>query len=437
MLLCSCIFSCSKNNSADTETLLATIPSDVSAVTVVNLRSILDKSGCKIDGDKITPGKEILSAIAISQNQTIKNVANLIFSGDSGIDPSVAAFFIEGFNTYLTGFVADTEKFKQLVEKEFMEDFTSSDNIEKCGSVALQGNRFWMCVSSLNTIELNSVKHFITLSENQSFISSIGAENLKKPDHDLMLWADIKGIMNATETDFNTKAMTNVALEAMFADASMVEGCLDFMKGKMQLDLGVFNSKGERSKFLFPLSKIDPEVVKMLDASGNLLFAAAISSKLIDKILKETEGKGVSLIGIYAQALSCVDGTCAIALAGGEDEDNSLKGIITTSGKDSSTLTGMLSMFGVKTEQSGNRLLISKGNPTGTIIPANVASEMKGAMIAATVSPDAAGKNSGNLLNNDKVKDITVLVTPKDKSIEMTIKATSKNEKDNFILSLL
>lgn len=431
LLLCVGAFSCSKSDSADVESLLSTIPSDVSAITVIDLRSVLEKAGCKIDGEKIVPGKEILSAVATTGDKRLHSAAELLFGGESGIDPSVAALFIDGFNTYLCGFVADTEKFKAAAEKEFLEKFTSSDNIEKCGNIAMQGNRFWMCVSSRNTIETNSVRHFTTLSENQSILSSRFAEKLRKLDHDVELWADIKALLNATGADFNSKAMASVAVESMFADASQIEGELDFLKGKMEISLGVVTAKGDKAKFLFPTAKIDPEVIKSIGADGDAVIAAAISPKMIEKLKEETSGKGMSMLGIYAMALSCVDGTCAVAVGG----EGNLKGIISTDGSSTSSLSEMLSMISVRTENKGKQLLISKGTPSGTINPADIASEMKGAMLGVALSPK--GKFGASPLNADKIRNVTLLVVPKDKSVMLKITARSNNEKENFILSLL
>lgn len=431
LLLCMVAFSCSKSDSADIESLLSTVPSDVSAVTVIDLRSVLEKAGCKIDGDKVVPGKEILSAVSTTRDKRIRSAANFLFGGESGIDPSVAAIFIDSFNTYLCGFVADTEKFKALAEKEYLEKFTAAENIEKCGNIAMQGNRFWMCVSSTNTIQTDAVRHFTSLSENQSFLSSKGAERLKKLDHDLELWADIKALLNSTDADFNTKAMANVAIEGMFADASQIEGKLDFLKGKMEISLDVVNSKGDKAKFLYPVAKIDPDVVKAVGASGNAVFAAAISPKMIEKLKEETSGKGTSMLGIYAMALSCVDGTCAVSIS----NEGNLKGIISTTGNGTSTLSEMLSMLSIKTENKGKQLLISNGTPSGKIDPAQAAPGMKGAMFGVTLSPYAnPGKGS---FNPDKLKDVTILLVPKDKSVSLEIVAKANDDKENFILSLL
>lgn len=432
LMLAGLFFSCSKEDSADTRSILETVPSDVSALTVFNVKALLKKAGCDVDGTSITPGKEITSAIAVSTNPRCKRAANIFFSGDSGIDPTVAALFIEGYNTYLTGFVADPDKFKAAVEKEFIEKFSKHDEVEKCGNIALQGNRFWMCVSSVNTINAQDVRHFTSLSENQSFVSLKAAETILPLDHDVMIWGDIKGVLNASGADFNSKAMAGVAMEALFADASQMLGNADFHKGKMQLSLGVINSKGETAKFLYPTAKIDPQGLRQIGGKADMLVAAAISPKIVDKLKKDTSSKGISMIGIYANLLSCVDGTCGVAIG----NDGIMSGLFTTKGQGTSDLSDMLSQFGMKVEKKDNLLLFSNGTPAGRASVADLADMTKGAMIAVSLTPDPNKSTGDGELNLSKVKDIALLVVPQSNGIRIDIKAESNDPKANFILSL-
>ena len=51
--------SCDNKKSADVSDLLSTVPSSAATVIGLDLRTMLEKAGCKVEGSTITPGKEV------------------------------------------------------------------------------------------------------------------------------------------------------------------------------------------------------------------------------------------------------------------------------------------------------------------------------------------------------------------------------------------
>lgn len=129
-LLSSLLSSCS-GDKADVSELLATVPADASAVISINVKDLVEKAGCKIEGSAIVPGKEVEALIAQNDSaSTDSSKIQEILNGNSGIDPTVALIFMEGSELYFTGFAADPNKFREFAKNEFGEEFEKADDIE-------------------------------------------------------------------------------------------------------------------------------------------------------------------------------------------------------------------------------------------------------------------------------------------------------------------
>ncbi len=419
--------SCSKSESADTSDLLSSIPSDVSVVATANLKSILEDMGCKVEGTSVKPGKEAISAFDAAKNKNLQKLLDYIYDG--GVDPSVAAFFMEGYNAYIAGFLADPDKFKAKVEKDFEETFSTDGKISTCGNIAVEGNRFWIAASSNNTIVISDIKHFSTLSEKQSILSNkTAAETLKTLDHDIMAWGDIKGCLNAAGLDFSTKAAVNMAIEGAFADASDMVANLDFEKGILTSELTVLNSKGGIAKFLFPTGKVQPDAVKKLNASCDAIFAMAITPEMVKQLQEQTKTQGVSMMGMVASLLSSIDGTCVYS----GDNDKNIAGFLTTTGSGTATLSDMLSQYGYKVTKDNNLLRFTQGTPSGPIQAADAAEKFKGCAAGLLLS--------GSLLDNNEkgmISTLVVTLNPDKGGVLFKLTITSTDSKKNILLSLI
>lgn len=378
-LIAASFASCSKET-ADAEQLLATVPSDASVVMVANLNSLLQEAGCKVDGEKITPSEAITKAISGANGDQLSRT---LLNGESGIDPEVAVVFAEGGYSYLAGTLASADKFKSMIEKETGAKFAKAGEVEHSGIAAVKGNRFWVKLGNGN-IDPERVANFAALSKNQSILSVEGGKNLVTVEHDMEGWADIAGLMNMSGIDFQTRAMVQVALQSVFQDPNYIEFYADFEKNKGVLSATVLNGKGKAAKLLFPGDKIDVKAVAGIGGNADILMAGAVSQKLIKDLSKKVADQGASMVGIYLQALSSLDGTFAVATT----KDNGyLSGFLTTTGENTASLSDMLaSAMGITPVKEGKTLRFKKGTMSGTLDVAQGAEMMKGAMFGTVVN---------------------------------------------------
>lgn len=356
--------SCSSDKEANASDLLATVPSDVSLVAVINSQQLLEKAGCKIDGTTVSPGKGLNDFLAGIKDQKIKSFFTVLTGSQSGIDPSVLVVFTEGYNSFVTGVAADPEMFKKTFSSLTESPFTTSKGIEVSGNCALADNQFWINLTG-STIDESDVRHFNSLSKSQSFLQNPYANKMTSVVQDIEGWGNINGLLNSAEMNFQTRATWQVAIQTLFEDPNAFTFSVDWNKQQVKSDVFVLNSKGNNAKYLLPSDKVDVNTIASLGGTCESLAALAIPGKLIETLKKDAGSKAPSVLGVYLQQLGCVNGTTALAMSGDD-----VRGVITTNGSSASGLIDMLSSFGLSATINGNLVNVSKGNVTG---PGNVA----------------------------------------------------------------
>lgn len=413
---------CSKDKSADVADLLKTIPSDASMVMVMDLESILDEMDCSVSKGVIKPGKSISKELGLPGNEDFKEKFEKI--KDCGIDWSVAAVFSEGYNSYLAGFLTDTGKFKDSVKENFGEEWESGE-VNTCGNVAIDGERFWVCLNSRNTIVANDIRHFNTLSENQSILSNKNVAKLKDLDSEMVGWGDISGVLNLVDVDFSTRAAMKLALATIFVDAVELAWEIDLEKDEMKAEIEVINSKGGIAKFNFPVEKVDGDVVKKLNVNGAGFGAVAVSKKMIEQITAETSKESFSLIGAFVNMmLGCVDGTAAVAVGA----DGGMSGVISTNGHGATDLIDALKQFGMNVNKEGNALLVSQGEVSGPLSSADAAEMLKGSVM---------GFAMGGMNGYEGVKTVSITFHSEKGGLKGEIIAKGKDPKKKFLLNFI
>lgn len=404
---------CSKDRSADVRGMLQTIPADASMVAVADIETLAKETGCKIDGSKVIVSENVKNALTSSSQGNNTSLVALLESG--AIEPSVAALFAEGYNTYLTGYVADTDKLKEWAEKEFGENFAADGDSETCGNILVNGDRFWVCTSSRNTINAQDVKHFKSLSEKQSILVNDVVASLETLDHTLAGWGDIKGCLNAMGMDFATRATAAMMIEAIFTDAVEFSWSADIEKEGIEADMNILNTKGGIAKFNFPTSKIDPSVIESLNCTASAIAAIGVSPDMIKKLKEETGTKSLSVLGMVAGMLQCVDGTCAVASSG----EDTMSGIISTTGHGTSDLSQLLQDYsGMQVSMEGKMMRFGKGEVSGDLTSQTAAAKLKGAMAGVVIS--------GDVNKESKFETITFTLHPEKGGLSAHIDAAWK-----------
>lgn len=413
---------CSKDKSADVADLLKTVPSDASLVMVMDLESILEEMDCSVSGGVIKPGKDVIKAFEpLTDKSQLKNLEKF---NDAGIDWTVAAIFVEGYNSYLTGFLNDSGKFKDFVEERFGEKWATGE-INTCGNVAMEGERFWVCLNSRNTIVANDIRHFNTLSEKQSILSNKNVTKLQDLKTEMAGWGDISGVLNFAGLDFSSRAIVKLAMETVFEDAVELEWVVDLDNDELKSEIEIINSKGGIAKFNFPVELVDGDVIRNLNVSAAGIGAVAVSKKMIEQIKAETSKESFSLIGAFVNMmLGCVDGTAAFAIG----TQDAVSGIISTNGHGATDLIDALKQFGMNVNKEGDALLVSRGVVSGPLSSADAAEMLKGSVM---------GVAFGGFDELSQMKTLSLTFHSEKGGLKGEIKAKGKDPKKKFLLNFI
>lgn len=429
MLVLPALNSCQKET-ADTRDLLATVPSSSGIVAGINLKSILEKAGCKVDGTDITPGKEVTAWIDSQKDVKDSNrrALKLILDGESGIDPSVAVFFMDAYNSYVTVSLADTKKFEEFVASQSGEQFEDAgDGVRTCGNIAVKGAQAWVCVSSNNTIDAKAVANYANLGDNQSFMKNEFSSKIATMTTDVVGWGDIKSF-SKQGFSFNQLSSASMFMNAVFEDASALSFDLDFQKGKTVASVSVLNTKGENAKYLLPTSKVDLSTVESLGEHAELVIALTITKDFTKKL----EKIGGSMLSSVIETIKSIDGTVAVACGSLDNPEESLSGVVTTDGEPSREFMAMLSQFGA-TKKDGKLIRVSKGTLTGGFEVDKVSDYLKGSILGVVLNTQAPGLN----IAPGMFDTLAVTLVPQGSGLKCDIVALSNDQSKNMFLSFI
>ena len=420
---------CSKSESADASDLLGAVPSDASMVAVTNLNAMLEKAGCKIDGSKVKPSEALTGAVNRIDDKTLNALANDFINGTSGIEPSVAVLFSEGYQIYFSAIAADPDAFKASVEKATGSKFSTSDGVDICGNTALKGNQFWVNLGR-HDFDPQNAKHFSSLSKDQSFLSNKASERLVKIEKDIEGWGSIGGVLNTSSLDFQQKAMAQVFMQTLFEDPSNFSFAVNFEKGQLVASAQLLNSKGEPAKYNFPTTAVDVKTIESVGGSAYALLAISIPQKLVKQLQKDADSKKPSMLGMILPSLESVDGTLALAYDG---TGNNMRGVITTTGQNTGALIQLLESTGLACKIDGKLVTFSKGNLQGNQKVADMAGYLKDAVAGVTT---ASPEEAPDALKNSFESGAFTLV-PEKGGITMRMLMLSPDKDRNFIITLL
>lgn len=422
-----------KKESASTEDLLSTVPSSAGVVVGVNVKSLLEKIGCKVDGMEITPGKEVSAWFESKKGDKagLHDDLQIFMDGESGINPNAAVLFMDSYNYYLTVMIADTQKFMKFVEAKSGSKFEEADKgVQVCGNVAVKDAQAWVCVSSNNTIDAKAIANYASLSEPRSFKSNSFAPNIATMTADMVVWGDIKSI-----GDYNPQFQQALSMGMMtgltFENPASVAMTVDFLKGKAVLSSKILNDKSEPAKALLPMPKIDVETVKGLGTNADAIFAMSITKDVTKKVEKAVSSFG-GMANQIMEILKPLDGTVAVAAGGDGDLGSTLEGVVTTDGEPSRDFMTMLSQFGT-TRIDGKFVRFSKGAVSGGLDIAKVADSFKGASVGFALNMKAR-----EIMGENSVMNALYLSgKPDGKSVDLEVTLETSDPSRNSLLTLL
>lgn len=426
--LCVLLPSCNKREPSDVSSLLATVPSSAGAVVGIDLRSILEKAGCKINGSDITPGKEVEQWLAgYNTGGTKGEILRMFLNGESGIDPEGAVIFLDAYNLYVTAMLADTGKFISFVEEKSGNKFSEAEGgVKVCGNVAVNGAQMWIAPNA-SGIDPRAIKNYSTLSEGQNFLSKNVSQPLAAMATDIVAWGET-GTIAKRFLSFGDLATFNLAVGALFDNPASLALSVDFKKGEVDGVLKVLNDKGNTAKFLLPTKKVDTDLVKSLGGQADVVVAANISKDFSKKVEKMLSSFGGGMFDNYIKPLSQIDGTVAVEFGVRKDGETPANGVVQTDGDPNPDVMNFIAQFGT-TRKEGNSVRFSKGEVTGSLNVEEEASRMKGAWFGVAYSAEGSQKWNFSSLNS--------LLIPDDGGLRLEVTGHFKDGSKNSLLSLL
>lgn len=438
LMLLPALTGCREERTANVSDILSTVPSSAGAVVGLNLNSILVKAGCKIEGSKIIPGKELEKLLSSSKgagqfNGKANNDAlRKLLEGKSGIDPNGLIIFTDAYDTYITGVLADTGTFSSFIQENTGTAFADAgDNVKVSGNVAVSGAQFWMIMA--DSIDAKAIKNFTRFELSQSFASLPNSAEIANMTHDMVGYGQIKSFMRSgLLPNFFDPTYFNLISGILFDNATSLSFYLDFLKGAVKAKTLVLNKEGKPAKYLLPADKLDMGVFDRLPQQANALAAIALPKSLIKKIEKTSQSLGGNMLGNMQPVISSLDGTTAIALAELEEPEKNLTAIISTDGKPSLELMNLLSMLG-NTQKDGKYVRVSNGVVSGKIDVKKASDQLKNATMGVVVNPNTESLK-GTAVG---IKTLALSLNPESGSISINIEAETTNPDENSLLTFI
>lgn len=435
LVLCLLPFvnSCQKEKT-DVTDLLSTVPSSTGGVIGFNLKAMLEKAGCSVNGSVIKPGKDLEQWIA-SQPQDKKNDIIPLMEGDTGIEPESAVIFNDAGRNFLTVALADPDKFIAYIEQKSRLSFTTENDVKVCGTVAVRGSQAWICLTQGRTIDPHAISAYASLNASQSFLENKFSKDIANMSDDIIGWGQLNSLVKDF-LSFGQMSVFNMVTGMLFEDASALSFKLNFKKGELESSLCVLNDKGNPAKYLLPSDKIDDDVLEMLGTDCNALIAFSITPKFVEKISKLGSAFGGNLMGDLSEYLKNINGTVGVALAGSEtDGKATLDAIVTTKGPVSLDLKSFLTGMIGNVKEEGNYLRITNGEVTGSLSLKECADELDGAYMGAVCSMDFVSDQAGKKIPS--LKNVVVKIEPESNGIELEIELKTIDKKENILLTLI
>lgn len=402
--------SCSSSNEADTLELFSKVPADAEFVAVANLEQIAGQADGKVKSGKlVNPGK--LKELFKDEKDAF------ILDESSGINWSSAVIFSYQGSLYATCLINDAEALRNNLKKQASSDWKSEGDLEILGKSAISGDRLWVADKSLDGAQ---IQKFMKFSDAESFNSNEYSKTMAESDDALNFWGSIDALLNTSGASFATRSMTRMALGMFFKDPQNIAGAGNFKKGALTIDMTLLNGDMKPADCELELSTIDVAKVAALDGNANMVFAMAVSEKLVKQLLDAASSMGGAMPQVYANALTPLDGTIAFATPGSADTNirksamGNFRATVTTNGKDNAMLLQMLQSLGdVKID--GHTFNISSGSyGTGALQVKSVADSFKGATLGMAIAAE-----KGASIDDFPAKEYSLLLIPDNKNLKI------------------
>lgn len=419
---------CSKSDNSNLEHLLGTVPNDASAVIVADVPSLLQDAGCKVEKDGAIQLSDELAS-AMKSNRDLAGISKAMEKGELGLMAAPIIYFEEGDIFYLTGLLADPEKFMQFASEQEGQEFADEQGVKLCGYYAVKGNQFWYSRSSLGSKEIN---RFTGLDNKRSFLANEACPKILDDDSDIRGLFDLNVLIGKFVAP-QQRPMASVGVATLFKDAEYAYLEADFEKGEFESEVKVLDSKLNAAKFLLPSPKVSEKTVLSLGETADAVFAINVSKKLVETIMEKAQAFVPAQVGTM---LAPVDGTTAMAFSKGTEEG--YIAVVNTDGTNSSALVQELSRGGVNVATEGNTLVARQGKVSGQLLVKDAADKLDDAFAGFVASGSEFLVGGAAAATPAKgIRQTSYLLIPDDGSLKLDVEIKFENTKENALIQLL
>ncbi len=342
--------SCSKD-SEGLENLLRHIPADATTVAGINVKSTLEKSGCKVDGSKVVVSDELKEIL--KNDRQLSKVFNIVSTVDAGVKIDWVGVFAMGGKVYILGPIDNEKRFRSYIENYEHAKFSKSGKIETAGNWAIADGYFWTSITSLPA---DRVEDFSSLPESKSWAAKKYTEKLVEEADDAFAVCDVTSITSLLGNSSQSQLVA-MGMGMMFNDLNYIALHVDIEKDGFEIEADMLNSNFTRAEYLLPKVPVDTSVISSITESADVVTAISVPSALVDKF-----SSLLKLAGEDGDALNAIDGTLAIAYSASEG-----KGVIQL--KDAAAADNVKKMLasniknGFSSSMTGNNLFFTFNNP--------------------------------------------------------------------------
>ncbi|MDD2961299.1 MAG: DUF4836 family protein [Muribaculaceae bacterium] len=368
------VSSCSSSN----EEMLKMIPQDASFIGSIDTKSIVEKSGCKLEGNNVVFSAALDSLIGS------KDLPKL---GEIGLNLEKRAFFFglsESIGFGLVCEITDADKLKSSLENSDKKLVVKEDkgfSYTQTGDEIIAFNDNLLIVVSFKnkTTKENQLKAISemfngtskSIAENKDIVSSLDKDN------DVVVYLNydklIKELTDITRGDMSSA----MALSMMKGAIKSQVITLDFNKDNMELKCNVdWNKESEYYKLMDKVvKKVDnTDFLKFMPADVFTVYVAAIDGEELSKLpqiqalLTYAQLSSIGLDKSILSALATIDGTVSFGMSYPENYKD-IKMVLAIQSKDAEKINALIndfmSMSGAKATKEGNKYVI---NQFGTYI---------------------------------------------------------------------
>lgn len=288
MLIILLFNSCSDSTkNDDAKRLLETIPSEALAVGVADIGSLVEKVGVgETDGEIKFKGK-IGSDLLV-----------FLFDGDSGVKQSVVTLFASKKCYGITGFIADEDVFKNVVQQRSSEEWSMENGYYICEEFIVKGNQYWVL---LNGVMDDFFDDMLGVTPEESVCSNVEVTDLLPVDKDLEFYIDYNKLV--AMLPFEQSVTIGMVKDMLVKDWTYSTGYVNFEKEYVDVKYNYLSEKGEPAEFMLPMSDVDSKLLENLPSESDIVVAMGTSSDLWEMLQGVAEPIAASSLGALEQQI--------------------------------------------------------------------------------------------------------------------------------------